>query len=154
MKISRSAGGVALVELAVALPVLIAVLVGVADLARVFYYSIEVTAAARAGAQYAAFSTGHATQTANIRAAAQSAAPNIGIVAANVTPGAPVCVCAANDGSGQPWSTVSCSSSCGTGHLMETVTVTVTRTFTTLARIPGIPSTLTLSRSVTMRVSL
>src|SRR5260221_3845737 len=45
--------GSALVELAIALPLLVAVLVGTTDFARVFYLATELTNAARAGAHSA-----------------------------------------------------------------------------------------------------
>jgi Flp pilus assembly protein TadG len=156
--------GAALIELAVSLPVLIMVLVGTADFARVFYYAIELTNAARAGAQYAAYSQVQAGQSAQIQATAQSAAPNISPITVTLVAPFPLCQCATNDGSlplfqdppTSPW----CSSACPNPtspsgrHLVETVTVTTTKTFTTFARIPGIPNTITLSRTATLRVAL
>ena len=53
----RSERGSALVELAVTLPLLVLLVVGVADLARVFYVSMALTNAARAGAQYGSSET-------------------------------------------------------------------------------------------------
>ena len=50
-----SDAGSALVELAVSLPLLVLVMVGTIDFARVFYTGMELTNAARAGAQYGAY---------------------------------------------------------------------------------------------------
>jgi Flp pilus assembly protein TadG len=151
--------GAAIIELAASLPLLVMVLVGTADFARVFYYAIELTNAARAGAQYASFSDIQAAQTANIQAAAQSAAPNISPITVTLVAPFPFCQCGSNDGSSPllqtPPSTPWCTSACPAGrHKVASVTVTTTKTFTTFARIPGIPNTLTLSRTATLRVAL
>ena len=81
----RSEGGSALVELIFALPLLVLVLVGTADFARVFYTAIELTNAARAGVQYAAYSPGRFVDTAAIQSAAMAAAPDIGLATTDVT---------------------------------------------------------------------
>jgi hypothetical protein len=156
----RSERGAALVELAVSLPLLILLLVGTADFARVFYFTIELTNAARAGAQYAAYSQVQAQQAPKITNAATSAAPNIAPIIIELhlssgLPDPPVCYCALDDGTGQPWSGVACTSICGSGHhLVETVTVTASKTFSTISHFPGIPNTLNLSRAATLRVAL
>jgi hypothetical protein len=156
---SRSEAGAALVEMAVVLPLLVAVFVGTADFARVFYYSIELTNAARAGAQYAAYNSAQAIQTAEIIAAARAAAPNISPVSSpiivNLLTPPPICQCALDNGGGQPWASVPCSTTCASGsHMIETITVETQQTFTTLSRFPGISRTIVLSRRATMRVAL
>jgi Flp pilus assembly protein TadG len=151
---TRSEHGTALVELAVALPMLIAVLLGTADFARVFYYAMELTTAARAGAQYATYNVVYATQRTQIIAAAQNAAPNISPITVNVATPPSVCRCALNDGTGQPWAAVACTSTCASGHMIETVTVTTQKTFTLISRFLPISPTMTLTRTATMRVAL
>lgn len=147
--------GVGLVEIAVSLPVLVLLVVGTADFGRIFYYAIELTNAARAGAQYAGYNSVQATKTAEITAAAQSAAPNIGSFSVTLSTPPNVCKCAQDSGSGQPWTAVTCNTVCPVGlHMFETVTVTATKRFSTISRFPGIPNTLTLSRTATMRVAL
>ena len=146
--------GAAFVELAVSLPVLVVVVIGTADLGRIFYYTISLTNAARAGAQYAAYNSVRATKNAEITAAAQAAAPNIGSFTVSLATPANVCRCAQDDGSafGSP---VTCNITCPAGqHMLESVTVTVTRSFSTISRFPGIPSTFTLVRTATMRVAI
>jgi TadE-like protein len=49
--------GQSLVELALALPVLLLILLGLADFGRAFYYTTAIASAARAGAEYAAHAT-------------------------------------------------------------------------------------------------
>jgi Flp pilus assembly protein TadG len=153
----RSATGAALVELALILPILMMLLVGAADFARVFYYAMELTTAARAGAQCASYSSATAddSNAANIIAAAQNAAPNIAPITVTLsTPNPGVCQCATNDGTGQPWVAVSCTSTCVTGHMIETVTVQTQKTFTIISRFLPINRNITLTRSATLRVAL
>jgi Flp pilus assembly protein TadG len=162
---ARSAAGSALIELAVTLPVLVLSLAGAADFARVFYYAMELTSAARAGAQYAAYNDTRAQVGADIKTAAQTAAANISPITVSIGGGAGcppddaeeprVCTCARDDGTGQPWPVVACNSTCASGsHLTERITVTASKTFTTISPLPGIPHTLTLCRTATLRVGL
>ena len=77
----RSERGSSLVEVAVVLPVLLVMLVGAADLGRAFYMAMELTAAARAGAQFGGVSQTNSLDAADIRATAAAAASNIGLQA-------------------------------------------------------------------------
>ena len=96
--VARSERGAALVEMAVALPVLVVILFGTTDFARVMFTAIEVTNAARAGAQYGAMSLSNSKDTSGIQSTATNGAPNVpGITAA----GTSTCLCAQNDGSGR-----------------------------------------------------
>jgi Flp pilus assembly protein TadG len=156
----RSERGAALIELAVSLPFLAAVLIGTIDFARAFYMAIELTDAARAGAQFASKNDINAFSPNEIRAAALAASPRLSLVASDVTlrtvsgvEKPALCQCAANDGSTFA-AAASCDSACGgSEHMISTVTVTVTKTFTRLAGFPGIPRTMSISRSATLRVS-
>ena len=153
----RAAGesGNALVELAVCLPLLVLTLVGTVDFARVFYMSIELTNAARAGAQYGAFSPGHSGSATNMESTATAAVNIPGVTAA----AARLCQCADDAGTFSATTPVNdCTSAVttvctGGTHRVMTVTVTTTKTFTTLANFIGIPSTLNLTRSATLRVT-
>jgi Flp pilus assembly protein TadG len=145
----RPERGAALVEMAVALPLLVLVVVGTIDFARVFYMTIELTNAARAGAQYGAQNFEKSSETANMESTAQSAAVNVGTIVASASR---LCQCATDDGTFSSTSPPNdCTDSCAGNHLVVAVTVTATSTFTTVARIPGIPHILTISRSATMR---
>ena len=154
-RVRRREAGAAFVELAVSLPVLVVVVLGTADLGRVFYYTIELTNAARAGAQYASYNSVYATQTGAITAAAQNASPDIGTFKISLSTPPNVCRCAADNGTTFGDSVVCNTTVCPVNqHMIETVTVTVTRSFTTISRFPGIPSTFTLTRTATMRVAI
>jgi Flp pilus assembly protein TadG len=157
LSLRRRAGGEtgnALVELAVCLPLLVLTLIGTADFARVFYDAIALTNAARAGAQYGAFSPGHSSNT-SIMESTATAAVNITGVTATASR---FCLCA--DDAGTFSSTTpanSCTTPVGTActggtHRVMTVTVTAEKFFTTIAGFIGIPS-YRLQRSATLRVT-
>ena len=69
--------GQAFVELALVLPIFILMLVGIAEVGRLAYASIEVNNAARAGVAYAAQTNTSAADTANIQLATQQDAGDI-----------------------------------------------------------------------------
>ena len=142
----RAERGAALVELAVVIPLLVLILVGTVDFARVFYTTMELTNAARAGAQYGGTKLSNSANSAAIQSYAISAAPDIAPVTASASS---VCWCATDAGA---FSGVGCGSSCPSGqHLVVSVTVTATQQFNTVTLFPGIPHTLSLSRVATMR---
>jgi Flp pilus assembly protein TadG len=146
--------GTALVEMAVALPFLVLVLVGTIDFARVFYTAMELTNAARAGAQYGAADTARAFEAppmADVVAAAQAAAPNIAPVTAVASRS---CQCATDDTGATFAPAASCTSACPAGqHMVINIAVTATKTFTTISPFPGVPQSINLSRSATMRLA-
>src|SRR5262245_55842814 len=93
----RSDTGGALVELAVSMPLLALILIGTIDFARLFYMAIELTNAARAGAQFGARSIATSGDVAGMEAAAAAASPNIGAFTAVAE--VATCMCALDDGS-------------------------------------------------------
>ena len=144
---ARSEAGSALVELAVALPLLVLVLLGTTDFARVFYTAIELTNAARAGAQYGASSLVRSdpAYSPSMQTTAV-AAVNITGVTATATR---TCACAPDNGAS--FTAVACTTTCAAGqHLVVHVTVTAAKTFSTIAAFPGIPSSIALTRTATM----
>ena len=157
-RVARGDRGSALIELAVSLPLLIAILAATIDFARVFYTGVALSNAARAGAQYGAHSLGRSGGTANMQTAAvNSVSPDLSGVTATASR---TCQCATNAGvfSATTPTANDCSSpvssSCPTGHLVVTVTVTASRMFTTVMNyLPGVPSSMTLTRSATLRVA-
>lgn len=148
------AGG-ALVELALVLPVLILVFVGTIDFGRVFYTSQALTDAARAGAQYGSRSPAASADFTGMQTTAQSATSTSGITAVATRS----CQCATDTGTFSPTSPTAndCLSpesvSCPGAHLMVTVTVTTSKTFTTIMAggLPGFMQSMPLTRSATMR---
>lgn len=93
----REQSGQSLVELAIILPVLILILVGIMDLGRVFYAQIVITNAAREGARYGSM---YPMDIAGIKARAIAEAQGTGIqidpdhvqVSGTATPGEPLTV--------------------------------------------------------------
>jgi Flp pilus assembly protein TadG len=149
---SSSARGAALVELAVALPLLVLVIVGTIDFGRVFYMAMVLQNAARAGAQYGANSSGAASDVPGMQNAAKtSAAFNIGTISAFASES---CMCANDNGALSATSPANdCSNACTGNHLVISVTVTAASTFTLISGypIPGIPRSFSVSRDATMR---
>jgi Flp pilus assembly protein TadG len=142
----RHERGAALVELALATPLLAVLIVGAVDFARIFYVAMQLTNAARSGAQYG--STGSVGfDAAVVKTKAESASPQI----APYTVETPVesCFCMTNTGGSTPQT---CTVACGSGtHKAVFITVTASKDFSPVMRFPGIPSSLTMTRTVTLR---
>lgn len=140
----RSERGQSLVELALLTPLLVAIAIGIVELGRYASLSIQVANAARAGAAYGSQNLAAAANTAGIQAAVVADEPTIH------TPVASSLVCGCDNAG--TISAIACSSSCGTGHLVPSVSVTATETFNSLFSYPGIPASITVSSTATMRV--
>lgn len=121
--------GQGIVELALLTPMLIFFLLATVDFARVHSADIEVRNAARAGAIYGSRSSSIANDPAAVRDAALAENPTIFGRAPAVTSATLV------DADGY-----------------EQIVVTVDYEFETLIDLPGIPSSISLSRSVQMRI--
>jgi Flp pilus assembly protein TadG len=118
----------AAVELAVLLPIITFLFVVAVDYGRIFYYSQVIDNCARQGALWAS----------DPKAPAYNLYTNVTDAALADAPGL------------SPKPTVTSGS--GTDSAKNTyVTVTVTWTFTTITKYPGVPSSVTLSRTVQMR---
>jgi Flp pilus assembly protein TadG len=152
---ARSEGGAALVELAVSLPVVLLVFVITIDFARVFYLSIALTNAARAGAQFGSSTLARSGNTTGMQTTAINAVNTTGVSAVATR----LCQCASDTGVFSPTAPTAndCTSpaavSCAGSHRVITVTVTTTKTFTTVMSFPGVPSSLSVSRNATLRVA-
>ena len=146
--------GAALVELALILPMLVLVMAGGTDFARVFYTANVLTNAARAGTQYGAQSSSFYTNDAGMQAIAQNIAnANLSGTAAVIT-SSHLCECASAAGTFSATSPANtCSYTCtGGGHIVIHVTVSAAKTFSTIFNsVPGIPATVNLTRSATLR---
>lgn len=150
----RAEAGGALVELALVLPVLILVFVGTVDFGRVFYTSQSLTNAARAGAQYGSATPARSGDFAGMEATAVAATNTPGVTAQATR----LCQCATDAGvfypTGPPNTCIGVVTvSCPGGHLVVTVTVTTTRTFTTVMAggLPSFMQSMTITRSATQR---
>lgn len=144
--------GQSLVEIAVTLPILTILLLGGAELARLAYASIEVTNAAKAGAQYGdqnhAFAS---TDNGGMTIAAQADAQNLsGLIVTSYrqyqcsnAPGVMLAV----DSNDNPSNTA-----CTGSQIEEILTVTTKATFDPLIHLPGLPTTYTLTGTATQVV--
>lgn len=139
--------GGALVELAVGLPLLLLLAIGVADYARLYYTGIAVANAARAGAVYGA---DPATDTVQIRTATEADASPLTLDTVSV---GRYCVCPGTGaGTGVvDCTTATCPLSYGVPQAYDTVRVR--KDFTLLVPYLGLPSTLPIIRTVVMRTN-
>jgi Flp pilus assembly protein TadG len=155
-EILRSNAGQAMLELALLLPMLLLLTMGVIEMGRYMYIYILVGNAARAGAAYGAQSLGQSVDTADIQTAAQNDFQNNGQTGLTV---ASTTACGCDSGgtvTGAICSTVTNPSAgkCnGGGHWVVTVAVTASGTFNSLFNYPGIPKSIDVSNTATMRVA-
>jgi Flp pilus assembly protein TadG len=140
--------GSALIELALITPALTLLLVGAVDFGRAAYVGIEAQNAAHAGAEYGSLNP---SNTAGITAAAQQSAPNL----SNLTVSAPTWGCECSDGSSYSEHcavTPSCVANNTRGsNVVHRVKVSTSAVYNPLAPWPGVPSSITLYGSATIR---
>jgi Flp pilus assembly protein TadG len=141
----RRKSGQSAVELALTLPVLIVLLLVALDFARLYYMSMEVTDAARAGAQYGAQNRTAAANTLGIEQAACNSMQNISCTPGTNAVATNFCQCSGT--------TVSCTTpgTCAS-YVQDFVQVTTSATFSTIVPYPGIASSVPLTGSATMQV--
>lgn len=132
---TKCEAGNALVEFALTLPVLVALILGAVEMGWVTFASIEVTNAARAGASYGCQNSTSAADTTGIQNTAALDAPDIPLGTTSVSKS---CMC--SDGSASTCQPTDCS-----GSNIETIlTVNTQATVTPLFHVPGLPTTFTL----------
>ena len=152
----KNESGQALVEAAFSLPLMLALLLGVAELGKMIYCSIEVTNAARAATQYAAmnggaFTTSGALDATGMLNAAQGDSLNMGTHVTWATGYPPPSYSCSCSGTGTPSCNVpgSFPSGCTGSHLIITVTAYTQGTFTPDIHVIGLQTSYTLiGRSV------
>ena len=136
----RHESGGALIETALAMPLLAALVFGAAEFGLADYQAIEVANAAKAGVQYGAQDGTKAYDTTGIRNAARQDAPNITL--ATVTPSW-LTLC--SNGSTPP---------CSGGATSETIlTVKTQATFDPIIHVPGLTPSLTLHGQASQTVT-
>ena len=150
-RILRGRGGNALVETALTLPMLLALLLGAAELGRVAYVAIEVQNAARAAAQYATMNGGafnsndsSGLDTTGMLNAAQADAGNLGGASAVAFASAPTYTCSCTGTGTASCTAPSTPGGCTTSHLLVTVTVKMQASYTSVIQIRGLPGQYTL----------
>ena len=135
-----SAGGAA-VEMAVIFPMLVLLVIGIVDYGRVFYTSVTVANAARAGAEFGSHDPAFSGDTIGMKAFAQldgQEAGSLGLSARRY------CECAG--------ASASCTSLCGGGAAPEVfVEVIASKTLNTLLPYPGLPNQFSITRKATFR---
>ena len=151
----RRQSGQSLLELAFLVPVLLLLALGVIEVGRYAYIGILVGNAARAGTAYGAQSLPQSVDTVGIKTAADNDFQNNGQSVSNLTITSSLsCGC---DGSGSV-AAAACTGagagSCASGHWVVMLSVTASGTFGSLFNYPGIPSSVTVSRTSAMRVAL
>jgi Flp pilus assembly protein TadG len=156
-EILRSNAGQAMLELALLLPMLLLLTMGVIEMGRYMYIYILVGNAARAGAAYGAQSLGQSSDTTDIQTAAQNDynSQNNGQTAGSLTvTSSTSCGC---DSGGTVTAAAACTGTgagiCAAGHWVVTVTVTASGTFNSLFNYPGIPASISVSNTAAMRVA-
>lgn len=145
---NRREAAQSLVELALVFPLFTMIVLGATEFARFAWASIEVSNAARAGAQYGAQSHVTASNTAGI----QTAALNDGVNLTGLTvTSSQYCVCSTAEST-----TITCSTgltNCASPNtLIAYVQVSTTATVTPVVHYPTLPSSLTLHGSAVMAV--
>jgi Flp pilus assembly protein TadG len=140
----RKSRGQAMVEMAMALPVLALLLLAAADFGRLYYANIEVANAARAGAQYGSQSVITAADFSGMETAAKDDGSNLSALSATATQ----CTCMISS------SVAACPASyCSNSPQATYVEVDTTATFHTAIKYPGIPSSVTLGGKAVMMVA-
>jgi Flp pilus assembly protein TadG len=135
--------GQALVETALTLPLLVLILIGAAEFARIAYAAIEVSNAARAGAAYGASSIAAAADSSGIQTAAALDAGDLTSTLTTTATTSGIC----SSGNSCTGANSTCSNTdCSTpgDHIETVVTVKTSVTFDPLIHLPGIPTTFTL----------
>ena len=138
----RQDSGQALIETAITLPLLLLLMLGGVEFARLTYAAIEVSNAAKAAVAYGAQNVVTASDTNGIQAAAQMDAGNLSSITTTVT-SPPSCSCVTSG--------VAISDSCSDttcaiagGYLQQTLQVTTSTTIDPIIHLPGLPTTFTL----------
>jgi Flp pilus assembly protein TadG len=137
----RDQSGAAFLEMAIALPFLVLAAIGVAEFGRVYFNGIKVTNAAMAGAEYGGQNIG-SYDAVRVRQVARDDAGDQTLQVTSNT----VCRCPGSD------AVVPCSDTCvGYGSPQFFIEVTAAKTHTFVFRYPGLPESITVTRTSTFR---
>ena len=137
--------GQTLLEVALLTPLLLLLLVGIFEVGRFAYYSIEVSNAARAAVQYGAQSLADAKDTPKISLAATNDSPDLSGLTVN-----PTVLCACSE---SPSAYIPCPALACTGHPVVFIQVDTNATITPFFHYPGFPTTFPVNGHAMMRVA-
>lgn len=144
-RVCRAEEGASLIEVAVMMPVLVFLLIGVVDISQAYYYSVVVSDAAEAGAFYGMTNS---SDIAGMKAAAAIDAPSLqGGINSSATYG---CECA--DGTGVAPLCALPPTSCS-GAYVHYVSVSTSWTYTPIVPYPGLRSSYVLQGLAMMRAN-
>jgi Flp pilus assembly protein TadG len=153
-RILRAQSGQSMIEFAFVLPILLLLLLGGIELGRYAYLAILVGNAAHAGAFYGAQSHPQSVDTIGITAAANNDFQNNG---QNVNTLTVTSLASCGCDNGGTITSAPCTGTgagtCAAGHWVVAVSVTASGTFAALFNYPGIPASIAVSRTSTMRVA-
>lgn len=142
----KDQGGAAIVEFAIAAPVLALLVVGVAEFALGYYAKAQVTAAAQTGLRYA-YANGF--NSSNISSAVTNSTTQLTVSASP----APTQFCGCIVSNAVVAATCTTTNSCSNGDKPRTyVRVSASATYTPMIRIPGTRSTYTLTSTAQGRL--
>ena len=149
--LSKSDQGSSLVELALVIPMLLVLTLGALDLGYAYNEGLKVASAAHAGAEYGVLNATDTTGMTNAAKADGTGVPNL-------TVATPTYGCECSSGTSY---NADCTTppTCTGSTLVHRVSVTVTAVYHPLSPWPalltyvGMPSTITLSKTSTMRTS-
>jgi Flp pilus assembly protein TadG len=139
----RADEGSSLVELAFLTPLLFLLLLGTLDFGRAYYLAMEIAGAAQSGAVYGSTSP---TDTTGMTAAATQDAPDV----PGLSVSTPTFGCECSDGTLYSASCSSSPTSCA-NNVVYRVKVTVSATYKPMFPWPGVPSTIKLTNTASMR---
>ena len=151
-KFLGSESGASIVETALTLPMLVTLLLGAVEFARVSYANIEVANAARAAVSYGAQNTTTVSDTTGIQTVAADDAANLtGLTTTPIESG--ICsdgtACTGtNNGAGPTCQNTDCSSS----SIENMLTVTTQATMQPIIHVPGLPTSYTLKGKAIQKV--
>jgi Flp pilus assembly protein TadG len=134
--------GSVIIELTLLTPLLFGLVLGIGDFCRVFYASVAVSNAARAGAQYALSKNAYGDPAAISTAANNDSGTKVPVTVTSTY------YCQCPDGSGFA---ASCTP-LPVCQYQAWVSVTTTYTFNTLVNWPGVPNSTALSSTAKMRI--
>jgi Flp pilus assembly protein TadG len=151
--IRHSESGQTLLEIALLLPMLVLLALGVVEFGRYGYLGILVANAARAGTAYGTQTLPQSVDTTGISGAAKNDFKSNGQLPANLTVTSSVVCGCDNAGTIAPATCTGIGAgTCASGHWVVVLSVTASGTFSSLFNYPLIPSSLAVSRVSSMRV--
>ena len=155
--IKRKEAGQSLLEVALMITVLLTMVIGIIEFGRYAYIGILVGNAARAGAAFAVQNPGTVGDTTDITTAAKNDFQSNGQPANSLSVNSSY-ACGCDNGGTLVATLAQCTATgagvCPSGQFwVITVTVEASGTFNSLFSFPGIPASLTLDRTCTMRAN-